>query len=314
MMSATDGANSHPIESPLVLSYDGTEPDPELLGWLDDGIVAGVVIFQKNVRSDDHLRTVITTLRQSSPSPLRIMIDEEGGRVRRLPDGPASMESLRSYRTGSLQILSEAYGRVAGRLVNLGIDTLLAPVVDVGAAASEWLHDRTFSDDPTQVETMARAVVPAIQNRQVSACAKHFPGTRAVKADPHHGVAIDPTPLSEWDRIDALPFRAAIAAGVQLIMVGHQRMMGFDATRPACMSPLIATVLLRERLGFHGLILTDDLAMGAVAKQYPIEDAVRASILAGCNLVLVCQDRLLQRRAVAFWREWVTAGEETRDQ
>jgi len=231
-----------------------------------------------------------------------------------LPDGPASMESLRSYRAESLQALSVAYGRVADRLVNLGIDTLLAPVVDVGAAESEWLHDRTFSDDPSQVAAMAHAVVPAIQSHRVAACAKHFPGTRAVKADPHHGVAIDPTPLSEWDRLDAAPFRAAIAASVQMIMIGHQRMIGFDATRPASMSPLIATVLLRERLGFHGLILTDDLAMGAVAKQYSIEDAVRASFLAGCNLILVCRDRLLQRRAVAFWREWVTSEGETRDQ
>ncbi len=290
------------MTSPLVLSYDGLGPDAELLEWLKEGLVGGVVLFQKNARSDQQLREAVGQLRSASPAPIRIMIDEEGGRVRRLPDGPASMPALRSYQAGTLQAVAAAYTRVARRLVDLGIDTLLAPVVDVGATDSEWLHDRTFSDDPTQVVAMARTVIPAVQSAGVAACAKHFPGTRAVKADPHHGVAVDPTPLSEWDRIDAPPFRAAILAGVQMVMVGHQRMLGFDATRPACTSPLITTVLLRERLGFGGLILTDDLAMGAISKQYPIEDAVRASIEAGCNLVLVCQDRLLQRRALSYWR------------
>lgn len=301
------------MTSPFIFSYDGFEPDPELLGWLADALVAGIVVFQKNVRSDDHLRAAVSSLRDSSRLSLRVMIDEEGGRVRRLPVTPVSMRSLRSYQTDPPHVVAAAYGRVAERLADLGIDTLLAPVVDVGAAESEWLHDRTYSDEPSQVAAMARVVVPAIQNHGVAACAKHFPGTRAVKTDPHHGIAVDPTPLSEWDRIDAAPFRAAVAAGVQMTMVGHQRMMGFDATRPACMSPVITAALLRERLGFQGIILTDDLSMGAVAQQYSIEDAVRASIAAGCNLILICQDRILQRRAVAFWREWASAHKETSD-
>ena len=306
-MSAHDGATVGRMPSGLVLSYDGAEPDAELLKWLADGLVAGIVLFQNNVHSDDHLRSAVASLRGASPQPIHIMVDEEGGRVRRLPDTPVSMDTLRSYQSGPLEAVAAAYDRVAARLVDLGIDTLLAPVVDVGAAASAWLHDRTYSDEPSMVASMARVVVPAVQNRGIAACAKHFPGTRAVGADPHHGVAVDPTPLTEWDRFDAPPFRAAILAGVQMVMVGHQRMMGFDAVRPACMSPLITTVLLRERLGFQGRILTDDLAMGAIAKQYPIEDAVRASLEAGCNLVLVCQERILQRRAVAFWCERVRA-------
>jgi beta-N-acetylhexosaminidase len=302
-MSAYDGATVRSMPSGLVLSYDGVEPDAEFLEWLAAGLVAGVVLFQKNVRSDDHLRSAVASLRGTSPKPIRIMVDEEGGRVRRLPDAPVSMDALRSYQSRPPEVVAAAYGRVAARLVDLGIDTLLAPVVDVGAAESAWLRDRTYSDEPSKVASMARVVVPAVQNRGVAACAKHFPGTRAVRADPHQGVAVDPTPLSEWEQFDAPPFRAAILAGVQMVMVGHQRMMGFDATRPACMSPLITTVLLRERLGFQGLILTDDLAMGAIAKHYPIEDAVRASLAAGCDLVLVCQERILQRRAVAYWRE-----------
>lgn len=293
------------MTSPLVFSYEGLEPDVELLGWLRAGVVGGIVIFQKNALSDAQLRAMVGLLRSTAPVPIRIMIDEEGGRVRRLPDSPVSMPSLRSFQSSATHLVAAAYARVAQRLGGLGIDTLLAPVVDVGATESEWLHDRTFSDDPAEVVAMAKAVIPAIQSTGVSACAKHFPGTRAVSADPHLGIAVDPTSLSEWDKVDAPPFRAAVLAGVHMIMVGHQRMLGFDATRPACTSPLIATALLRERLGFGGLVLTDDLAMGAIAKQYPIEDAIRASIEAGCNLILVCQNRFLQRRALSFWQEWV---------
>lgn len=292
--------------APLVLSYQGASPDSELLGWIEEGLVSGVVVFKMNAPSDEQLASAVTELRRVAPRPLRIMIDEEGGPVRRLTEAAVSMPSLRSYEQAPLTQVGAAYARVAGRLSGIGVDTLLAPVVDIGAESSGWLHERTYADDPDAVAAMARAVIPAVQDKGVSACAKHFPGTRAVTVDPHHGIAIDPTPQSVWERTDAIPFRAAIVAGVQMVMVGHQRMMGFDATRPACMSALMVRVLLRQRLGFAGLVLTDDLAMDAIAKQYPIEDAVRAAWEAGCNFTLVCQNRLLQRRAISSWREWIS--------
>ncbi len=302
-------AGSRHAVSPLVLSYEGAEPDAELVAWVKAGLVSGIVIFQENATHEERLQSAIGTLKQAAPGELYVMIDEEGGRVRRLPDAAESMPDLRSYASVEHVCIASAYAAVAERLTRLGIDTLLAPVVDLGGQSSEWLRSRTLSDTPEDVAAMARAVIPAIQQCGVHACAKHFPGMRAVAADPHHGRAVDSTPPSEWDRHDAVPFRAAVTAGVQMVMVGHQLVMGFDPFLPACLSPTIVSTLLRQRMGFGGLVLTDDLAMDAIAGHFPIERAVEQALAAGCNLTLICRNRELQRRAVAFWREQRAAKE-----
>lgn len=288
----------------MILSYKGLSPDSELREWVAAGFVGGIVIFKDNAARESDLVLAIRDLRAAAPGPFRVMIDEEGGRVRRLPDTEVSMRDLRTYRDEGPQTVASAYGRVAARLQELGIDTLLAPVVDLGSGDNDWLRSRTYSDDPQDVAKMARAVIGTVQSRGIACCVKHFPGSRGVTTDPHGNPVIDLTPPSVWATTDAEPFRAAIAAGVPMIMVGHQRLVGFDATRPACLSPLIVNVLLRQRLGYTGLVLTDDLAMGAIAHSYPIESSVTAALEAECNLVLICNDRTLQRRAVSGWREW----------
>lgn len=290
------------MASPLILSYDGVEPDAELVEWISGGFVSGVVLFKENAVDEEGLASAIASLKASAPGRFHVMIDEEGGRVRRLPDAGESMSDLRSYASTAPDRVAADYAAVADRLKRLGIDTLLAPVVDLGGTTSDWLRSRTISDDPDAVAAMARAVIPAIQCIGVNACAKHFPGMRAVAADPHHGRAVDATPPSEWDKQDAVPFRAAVTSGVRMVMVGHQLVMGFDPFLPACLSPTVITMLLRQRMGFGGLVLSDDLAMDAIADQFPMEQAVKKALSAGCNLVLVCRKRDLQRRAVACWQ------------
>jgi beta-N-acetylhexosaminidase len=302
-MCATAEPGAANAFSPLVLSYDGAEPDAELLEWVTTGLVSGVVIFRENAASERELATAIQRLRNAAPRRFYVMIDEEGGRVRRLPESATSMASLRSYSGRDPKEVALEYAATAIRLTGLGIDTLLAPVLDLGGYESEWLRERTFSDDPQRVAELARAVIPAIQQEQIAACAKHFPGMRGVAVDPHESKAYDATLPSDWEKADAVPFRAAVTSGVRMVLVGHQHVMGFDPMRPACLSPLIVQVLLRERLGFAGLVLSDDLAMGAIAGTRAIEDAVADAWTASCNLILVCRNRELQRRAVAAWRQ-----------
>ena len=290
--------------SPLIFSYKGLEPDAEFRDWVAAGLVGGVVIFKDNATSESQLRQAIGILRGLAPEKFRVMIDEEGGRVRRLPDSSASMGDLRTYQADEASMVASAYVRVADRLRGLGIDTLLAPVVDLGRPDVNWLRSRTFADGPDEVALMARTMIPAVQQRGIDCCAKHFPGSRGAGSDPHTGPVDDMTAPSLWEAADAVSFRAAIAAGVRMVMVGHQRLSGFDPMRPACLSPVIVNVLLRQRLGFSGLVLTDDLSMGAIVQKYPIEEAVTAALAAGCNMVLVCNDRALQRRALSSWQEW----------
>ena len=130
--------------SPLILSYDGTKPDAELIEWIKDGAVSGVVIFQENAAGEDILKSAVTRIRQAAPRAFFVMVDEEGGRVRRLPDTGESMPDMRSYASTEPDLIASAYAAVATRLVRLGIDTLLAPVVDLGGGTSEWLRSRTL--------------------------------------------------------------------------------------------------------------------------------------------------------------------------
>ncbi len=287
--------------SPLVLSYKGLSPDDELLGWLSDGAVGGIVLFRDNCTDEIALRDSIAAMRNASTHPLYTMIDEEGGRVRRLPDAPSSMKDLRNSEQRSPAEIGVAYEVVAQRLKSLGIDTLLAPVVDIGNDGAEWLNSRTISHDNARVAEMARAVIPAIQSVGVHACVKHFPGTGRVTLDPHHGPVTCTINAGEWEAHERLPFDAAIASAVYMVLVGHQVMEGFGETLPSCLTPAIPKFLLRRHLGYQGLILTDDLSMGAVATMFPIEESVDLALEAGCDLVLVCNDRDAQKRAVAHW-------------
>lgn len=299
-------AANHDSRSPsLVFSYDGMEPDDELLQWIRDGQVTGIVIFSDNAVDKQKLTDSIRILRATAPGAIRVMIDEEGGKVCRLPHGAESMRALRDYETQPMDTLSAAYHGVAQRLQRIGFDVLLAPVVDIGAPEAEWIHERTFSDSADAVVTMVRAVVPAIQNVGIASCAKHYPGSRTVRTDTHHGFAVSTCSIDEWQRTDALPFAASIESGVAMIMVGHQQMDQWDRGQPACMSRRIVTEILRDQLGFSGRIVTDDLAMHAISKQYPMEQAVAATLEAGCDDLLVCRNRDLQRRALTGFQEWL---------
>lgn len=287
--------------TPLVLSYKGLTPDPELLDWVRSGLLSGIVLFRDNCTDETALRAAIDSLRQNSPHDFYIMIDEEGGRVRRLPDAPSSMADLRSYEGRPAAEVAGAYAKVALRLKSLGIDTLLAPVVDIGNDGAEWLNSRTISHDTVRVADMAKVVISAIQNVGIHACAKHFPGTGRVTLDPHHGPVICKINANEWERHERLPFDAAVAADVDMVLVGHQIMEAFGETLPACLTPAIPKFLLRRHLGYRGLILTDDLGMGAISKMFPIEEAVERAYVAGCDLILICNDRDAQGRAVTHW-------------
>lgn len=286
------------LSSPLVLSYKGLIPDPELLDWLAEGKVRGVVLFRDNCADEVALRESISRMRRAAREPIFIMIDEEGGRVRRLPDAPSSMQDLREYESRPDSEIAEHYASVARRLKSLGIDTLLAPVVDIGHEGAEWLNSRTISEDKRRVMDMASAVIPAIQAEGIHACAKHFPGSGRVALDPHHGPATCPITPGQWDAHERKPFERSIVMGVDMILVGHQIMEGFGHTLPASFTPVFPKRMLRKPLQFEGLVLTDDLAMGAIARAFPIERAIDLALGAGCDLALICNDRGLQRRAV----------------
>ena len=176
------------------------------------------------------------------------------------------------------------------RLVGLNMD--MAPVVDVRMGEPEQhLDGRLFSDDPQRVAMLGRHVIQGLQENGVMAVAKHFPGLGKATRDPHHDLPTIAADLREMEETHLVPFRAAMEQGVSAVMTSHGLYPALDPKSPGTLSHRIITGLLREELGFDGLVITDDLEMGAIQKKWGVAQGAVAAFAAGCDILLICKDQ-----------------------
>lgn len=270
----------------------------------------GVILFRRNVVSAAQVATLNRDLQGArvGEAPLLVSLDQEGGLVARMrgicTDFPA-MEVL--GRTGDVG-LAHAFGACLGEeLTALGFNLDYAPVVDVNSnPANPVIGSRSFGADPALVARMAAAQVHGMAAAGLLACAKHFPGHGDTVTDSHHELPVVHHDLPRMDAVELPPFARAIAAGVPAIMTAHVLFPVLDAALPATLSPVILQALLRERLGFKGVIVSDDLEMKAVAEAPGVVEAARLALDAGVDLLLVCHQ---EARQVAVWEALVRAGE-----
>jgi beta-N-acetylhexosaminidase len=187
--------------------------------------------------------------------------------------------------------VSHYYGLTAREMFRVGLNMNLAPVLDVNHQNyASVMKDRSFGSDPSLVAECGVAAITAIQSEEVIATAKHFPGLGRAEKDPHHDLPVVSANSEELHRQDLLPFRAAIQAKVACVMTSHTLYSELDSERPATFSPVILRDLLRDQLGYDGVIITDDLEMGAVVERYSIEGAALEALKAGADILLVCND------------------------
>ena len=247
----------------------------------------GVVLMGRNAAPAADLRRLTRALQASLAEPALIAADQEGGRVQRFKDGFTLLPSARELGAQGARKVGLMAMTVAAELRTVGVNTNFAPVCDVPVHPEDTvIGNRAFSDDPLRASLLAAEYIRGAQP-SVMCCAKHFPGHGGVGVDSHHGL---PSFLGSAEELAPHlgPFRAAIAAGVGAIMAGHIAVPALDASgTPASLSAPIVTGLLRQDLGFRGLVVTDDLEMGALAAWEPAEIAVRA-IEAGCDMLLFC--------------------------
>jgi beta-N-acetylhexosaminidase len=180
-------------------------------------------------------------------------------------------------------------------LVGLNMD--LAPVMDVRRGEAErHLAGRTFGDDPRWVARLGSRVIETLQGAGIMAVAKHFPGLGRTERDPHHELPVIPMDAGEIETINLPPFAASIEAGVSAVMTSHAIYPALDEENPATLSRGILTGLLKERLGFGGMIITDDLEMGAIEKHWGVAEGAAASLAAGADVLLICkkQEKVLE--------------------
>lgn len=273
----------------FVVSVGGTEPDYYVEKMVRERNVGGVILFGPNMESEEQTRDLVSSLQELSmrtePAvPLFVAVDHEGGLVQHAPwvtPRPAAAEVGARGDPEEARRASEATGR---ELRRAGVNTDLAPVVDTGTGAA--IGSRSYGDDPSLVAAMGAASVEGFESAGVVSAAKHFPNHGPAAEDSHVGRPVVGHDAGTLANLDLPPFRAAVEAGVPMVMVGHLVYPAIDPERPASLSPA-AMKLLRDGLGFGGVIVTDDLAMEGAKRGGTVARAAVEAVGAGADLLIV---------------------------
>ena len=249
--------------------------------------------LSRNITSPEQLRALTQALQAKAKTPLFIAIDQEGGRVARLnqKNGFPQTLSHKALAQESPETAREAAHAGAAMLKTYGINLNLAPVLDLETPGNFiGAKERCFSQNPEIVAEYASIYIREYKKEGILCAAKHFAGHGATQGDSHLGL-VDGT--QTWSPKELEPYKALISQGIlEVILTGHIYLKQFDATYPASLSPEILTTLLRERLGYNGLIITDDLNMGAIENEYSLPEASVQALLAGNDIILMCHSLL----------------------
>ena len=279
---------------PVMVDLAGLEVSSSERVMLGHPLVGGVILFARNYQAPDQLRALTGAIHSVRWPPLLIAVDHEGGRVQRFVDGFTRIQPMRALgqvhdRDPALAAnLAGALGVVlAAELRSHGIDFSFAPVVDIDFGSSSIIGDRAFHADPGVVAVLAGALAGGMARMGMGAVAKHFPGHGYVRADSHHAVPIDERDLAIIEAQDLAPYRELIRQGLAGVMPAHVIYPKVDS-RPAGFSPAWLKSILRGRLGFDGLVFSDDLSMEGASVAGGMIERARAALTAGCDMVLVC--------------------------
>lgn len=295
------------VPGPLMIGVESlalTDADRRRLA---DPRIGGVILFKRNFESSAQLRALTASIRNLRPA-LLLAVDHEGGRVQRfrtdefsaLPparglgmrwDSDPRAANDAAYRHGET---------IARELRGHGIDFSFTPVLDLDYEASAVIGDRAFHADPVIVADLAGALLRGLDAGGCAAVGKHFPGHGFVAADSHVDTPVDPRPLDTILRTDVVPFAALIQQGLEAVMPAHVVYPAVD-TRAAGFSPVWLGEILRGRLGFDGLVISDDLDMAGAHSAGDIVARATGALDAGCDAALVCNDFAAMDDLLARW-------------
>jgi len=260
----------------------------------------GAILFKPNVEGGpSQVAALARAIHAAAPETPFVGVDQEGGRVARLKAPLLAVPPMRTVASWGDAALAERIARAVGaELAALGFTIDFAPVLDVNTCPQNpVIGDRAFGDDAETCAVFGAAWVRGLQASGVLACGKHFPGHGDTSKDSHVDLPVVNQPLERLERVELVPFRAAVAAGVATLMTAHVVYPALDRDRPGTMSPAVCTAL-RQQIGFRGVLVSDDLEMQAIAARSTIEDAAVHAIAAGCDVVLVCWSDEKQERAI----------------
>lgn len=281
------------IAQVVMMGLNGPTPSTEERNLIEQG-VGGVILFERNCSSPTQVAELIKDLQEIARSrglgiPLLVAIDQEHGPVTRIKEGITPFPSAGAMGGMGESDLVRRAAHISGReLALMGITMNLAPVADLLLhPENRVIGQRSFGEDPSVVGAMVRAFIEGIQGAGVGACVKHFPGHGATQTDSHQALPTIERSREEMEGADLIPFQRAVRADVAACMPGHLLCPALDPDLPATLSPAIIEGLLRTDLGFNGVVISDDLLMGALNQWGSIEERGVEALKAGVDCLLV---------------------------
>ncbi len=291
------------------LTVDANSP---VIGDIRAGRVGGVILFDydvpsaspvRNIKSPEQVKRLVAALQGAASTPLFVAIDQEGGRVCRLKEAYGFPPTVSARYLGSLDDVEETrrYANImAGTLSSLGINLNCAPVVDLNTTPDNPVIGklgRSFSADPAVVTRQALAVIDALHGRGILSAVKHFPGHGSSTADSHQGF-VDIT--DTWSPEELIPYDRILKAGrCDMIMTAHVFNATLDPEWPATLSPAVIHHILREYMGYEGVVVSDDMQMGAIRNTCGLETAIERAVLAGVDILLFANNSVFEADIVS---------------
>ena len=255
--------------------------------------LGGIILFARNVDSPEQVAEVAREARELVRElPLWVSVDQEGGRVARLRSPFTLWPAMQTLGRSGDDTLAARFARaLAAELRAVGVTLDFTPVLDILTnPKNPAIGDRALAQTPEDVARLGAVIIETLQSEGIAACGKHFPGHGDTSTDSHHELPLIEHPPDRLEAVELVPFKRAISAGVAGIMTAHILVPSIDEERPGTLSPAIVTGLLKQKLGFGGVVFTDDIGMKAISARYTTAEATVGALAAGCDAVLMCGD------------------------
>ncbi len=275
----------------LIGSFAGPSLPAELRSLAREFDLGGVILFSRNIEAPEQVAELaFESEALGRVMPAWVSVDQEGGRVARLREPFTRWPPMATLGRSNDEGLARRFALgLADELRAVGITLDYAPVLDIHTnPANPVIGDRALAESAAEVARFGAILVETLQARGLAACGKHFPGHGDTSTDSHLELPVVEHPPDRLRAVEFEPFRAAIGAGVAFIMTAHVLVPALDEERPASLSEAVVRRLLREELGFDGVIVSDDLEMKAVSARYAVPDAAVEAVSAGCDALLIC--------------------------
>jgi len=300
-LKMTDQELKKKIGQLFIAGYQGETPSYDFLKFVEEWGIGGTIVFARNLSDPEHLPAQLARIKEAAGQNIFTSIDQEGGLVLRiLQKGSLFPSAMALSATDSIEHTEKTHAAMGREMLSLGLNWNLAPVLDINHPDNPGMGARSFGDTPQRVAEFGAAAIRGLQSVGVLACAKHFPGLGHAQSDSHLTLPVIPYSADHLEAFELVPFKSAIANDVAAIMTAHVFFPAFESAkdRPATLSETVLTGLLRDKLGFKGILVTDDLEMGAITESFGIAQAASLSFKAGADLLLICH-QLEQQRAAA---------------